>query len=83
MNEYNFNAKEIKEKTDIIIKIKHQEKRISIKMGDRNSFHTEPISEFIHFIITNKIPREIVIKYLKFHYADGSRNGKGEKAWES
>lgn len=54
-------------------------KGISIKKGYKNSVHVERISDFIHFLIENNIDREIVIEYLKYHYADGSTNGKGIK----
>ena len=37
------------QKTDVFIKIRNETKRISIKSGIKNSFHVEPISEFIHF----------------------------------
>ena len=43
----------------------------------KNSIHVERISDFIHFLIENKIDRELVIEYLKYQYADGSTNGKG------
>ena len=46
-------------------------------MKIKNSVHTEPVSEFIHFLIENKIPRNIIINILKYHYADGSTNGTG------
>ena len=36
------------EKTDIIVTINNEEKNFSLKIGDKNSFHMEPISEFIH-----------------------------------
>ena len=52
-------------------------KGISIKKGIKNSVHLEGISSFIHFLIENKVPREIVIEYLKYQYADGTTNGKG------
>lgn len=64
-------------KYDIIIEINDKVKRISIKKGVKNSVHTEPISEFIHFLILNKMPREMVINFLKYHYADGTTNGNG------
>ena len=67
------------QKTDFFIKINDNIKRISLKIGDKNSVHVEPISEFIHFLIVNNIEREIVIKYLNYHYADGSTNGSGVK----
>lgn len=39
----------------------------------------EPISEFIHFLIENNFKKEVIEKYLKFHYADGTTNGTGTK----
>ena len=68
-----------KRKYDIIITIDHQVKRISIKKGVNNSVHTEGISYFIHFLIECKIPREVINNYLYYHYADGTKNGKGKK----
>lgn len=67
-----------KEKSDIFIQINNTVKGISIKKGVKNSVHVERISDFIHFLIENKVEKEIVIEYLKYHYADGSTNGKGE-----
>ena len=67
------------QKSDILIKINNITKRISIKKGVKNSVHNEPISEMIHFFIENSMPRELVIEFLKYHYADGTTNGKGEK----
>ena len=68
-----------KQKTDVFIKINGKIKGISIKKGIKNSMHVERISDFIHFLIKNKVDREVVIEYLKYHYADGSTNGKGTK----
>lgn len=67
------------QKTDFFIRINKDVRRISLKIGDKNSVHLEPISEFIHFLIENNIERECVIKYLKYHYADGSSNDSGKK----
>lgn len=67
------------QKYDMIIKVNNIIKRISIKKGVKNSVHAEPISEFIHFLITNRMPRTMIINFLKYHYADGSTNGKGNK----
>lgn len=67
------------QKSDIFIKIRNSLKGISIKMGSKNSVHVDPISEFIHFLIENGVPRDIIIKYLKYHYADGTTNGSGNK----
>lgn len=66
------------QKYDIFIKIDNIIKRISIKKGVKNSVHTEPISEFIHFLIENNMPKKLVINFLKYHYADGTTNGKGK-----
>ena len=66
------------QKTDIFVKVNGIVKRISLKKGIKNSVHIEPISEFIHFLIENHVPRKHVIAYLKFHYGDGTTNGSGE-----
>lgn len=65
------------QKYDIFICINDKTKRISIKKGIKNSVHVERISDFIHFLIDNKISKNIIIEYLKYHYADGTTNGKG------
>ena len=65
------------QKADIFIMINSIKKAVSIKMGAKNSVHVERISDFIHFLICNGVPRDIVIKYLEYHYADGTRNGSG------
>ncbi len=67
------------QKSDIFIEVNGIIKRISIKMGAKNSVHVDRITDFIHFLIENKVSREVVIEYLKYHYADGSTNGKGSK----
>ena len=65
-------------KYDIVIMINGIMKRISIKMGHHNSVHSEGISYFIHFLIENKVPKQVIEKYLLFHYADGTTNGSGK-----
>ena len=65
------------QKSDIFIKIGNVIKGVSIKKGIKNSVHVERISDFIHFLIENNVDREVVIEYLKIHYADGSTNGSG------
>ena len=67
------------QKYDIIIEINDTLRRVSIKKGVKNSVHTEPISELIHFLIENKMPKSLIINFLKYHYADGTTNGSGEK----
>ncbi len=66
------------QKSDILIKINGKIKGVSIKKGIKNSVHVEAISEFIHFLIENHLSRENVVEYLKYHYADGTTNGKGK-----
>ena len=68
-----------KQKSDILIRINNVMKGISIKKGIKNSLHAEGISSFINFLIEEGVDREIVLEYLKYHYADGSTNGKGLK----
>lgn len=65
------------QKSDIFIKINGQIEGISIKKGIKNSIHVERITDFIHFLISNGVSKENVVEYLKYHYADGSTNGKG------
>ena len=66
-----------KQKTDIFLKINGITKGISIKMGSRNSFHVEHISEFSNFLYELGASEELVKKYISYHYADGTLNGTG------
>ena len=68
-----------KQKADIMIKIENHIKGISIKKGIKNSVHAEGISYFVDFLKENNVPLSIIKEYLKFHYADGTINGKGKK----
>ena len=68
---------DLPQKSDIFIRIGNEKRGISIKRGYKNSVHVERITDFIHFLIENRVKRDIVIKYLKYHYADRSTNGKG------
>lgn len=65
------------QKTDVLIKIGNAIKGISIKLGSRNSVHVEHITTFINFLKEHNIPNDIIDKYLKFHYADGTNNNTG------
>lgn len=67
-----------RQKADIFIKINGVMKGISIKMGNRNSVHVERITDFINFLIENRVKKEVVIEYLRYQYADGTTNGKGK-----
>lgn len=66
-----------KQKTDIFLKINGITKGISIKMGSRNSLHVEHISEFCNFLYELGASEDLVKKYISYHYADGTLNGKG------
>lgn len=66
-----------KQKTDIFIKANGMMKGISIKTGSKNSVHVEGISHFTSFLYQNKIPVDIINKYRRYHFGDGSLNGKG------
>lgn len=68
-----------KQKADIFIKIGTVFRGVSIKKGIKNSVHVERISDFIHFLIENKVSRDIVVSYLQYQYADGTTNGTGKK----
>lgn len=60
-------------KADIIVEVKNKKKYLSLKIGDKNSFHLEPISEFIHFLIECGVKREMVIgvaEYKESHQSD-------------
>lgn len=56
------------EKTDIYIKYKNYVKRISLKCGNSNSIHSEPIQEFKKYLEKLKIPYKIIEKYVSYHY---------------
>ncbi len=66
-----------KQKTDIFLRINGIMKGISIKMGSRNSVHVEHIKDFCKFLYELGASESIVKKYIAYHYADGTLNGKG------
>lgn len=68
----------LKKKYDIVMTIRGVSKYISIKKGIKNSVHVEGISSFIHFLIENRVPRDQIVAYLKYHYGDGTTNGTGD-----
>ena len=73
----------LKQKSDIMIKIGPAIKGVSIKMGYKNSIHTEKLSTFIEFLKENNIPKEVYNIYLKYHFGDGTTNGKGNIRYDS
>jgi len=64
-------------KGDIIIRIDREYKIISIKKGIKNSVHLETLENFISFLKYYRVEEEIINKYLKYHYADGTIDGSG------
>ena len=56
------------QKTDILIKYKNHIKNISIKCGNNNSIHQEPIQEFKRHLEKLKIPYKTIDKYVSYHY---------------
>jgi len=58
----------INQKTDIFIKYKNHIKNISLKCGNNNSVHQEPIQEFKMYLEKIGIPYNIINKYVSYHY---------------
>lgn len=65
------------QKSDIFISCNNEIRGISIKTGHKNSMHVERISDFISFLITNNVDRQVIIEYLRYQYGDGTTNGTG------
>ncbi len=64
------------QKGDILIKINEQVRSISIKMGSRNSVHTEHIESFKLFLKELGIKDKILYYYELFHYGVDKFNYK-------
>lgn len=66
-------------KTDIYIRKDGEEysKKVSIKMGSRNSVHVEPINTFLDFLKENGINYNDLMEIKKYQYKDGTLNGTG------
>lgn len=56
------------QKVDIFIKYKNYIKGISLKCGNSNSMHHEPIQEFKKYLEQLEIPYKVVDKYIGYHY---------------
>ena len=50
-----------------------------MKKGIKNSVHVEHIESFSKYLKTIGINRKLIQDVLKYHYADGTINGKGKK----
>lgn len=70
---------EKREKADICVEINNVKKYISIKFGDKNSVHTEELRNFKKMMLYNNCKWETLEQYLRYHYADGTMDGSGEK----
>lgn len=58
----------VNEKTDVIIRVGGEKKRLSIKSGKNNSVHMEKLSSFIKFLRELGCSDEIIDLYKEFHY---------------
>ncbi len=67
-----------KRKADIYIRINGMVRGISIKKGIKNSVHVESLEMFIEFLKKLGIKEEVIDKYLKYHFADGTIDGTGK-----
>lgn len=56
------------QKTDIFIKYKNYIKNISLKCGNSNSMHHEPLQEFKVYLEKLGIPYKTIDKYVSYHY---------------
>lgn len=65
------------QKSDILIRIRQVIKGVSIKKGIKNSVHVERLNDFTCFLNECGIPKEIVKKYMLYHFGDGSIDGSG------
>lgn len=66
-------------KSDIQIKIGVESHTYSVKMGQGNSIHQEPLDEFLKFLETEYALKEQTKENLqRFIWADGTTNGTGE-----
>lgn len=66
----------VNEKTDIIIRVGSEKKRLSIKTGKNNSVHMEKLSSFVKFLKELGCNEEVIGLYKDFHYGvlkDGRR----------
>lgn len=67
-----------KSKSDFLLTVGDITKRISVKNGRCNSVHLESIETFLDFLRKNGIPKNIIEKFLYYHYADSTIDGTGK-----
>ncbi len=68
-----------KTKSDLLLTIDDNTKKVSVKNGRCNSVHLESIETFVDFLRKNKISEDIIKEFLFYHYADGTTDGTGTK----
>lgn len=73
----------LKQKTDVFIKINNTLKGISIKLGSRNSVHTESVYSFIKHLEHIGISEESIKLFKKYHYGDFTLNNTGAQRLNS
>lgn len=65
-------------KYDLVIKIRDEIKRISVKKGINNSVHAESIKMFVGFLKKLNIDMNYINDFLEYFYADGTLDGTGK-----
>lgn len=68
-------------KTDIYVRKYNEEnnKKISIKMGNKNSIHTEHIEKFLIYLKHNNYSKYYIDILKGYQYKDGTLNGMGSE----
>lgn len=70
----------INPKQDLIITVQENSKYISVKEGNGNSVHQEPLEQFIEFLVDElRAPSNVVESLKKYHWGDGTLTGNGKK----
>lgn len=67
-----------KEKTDFTIIINNIDFKMSLKMGHKNSVHVENVFDFATNMVNNGISHNNKENYLRYHFGDGTKKGKGD-----
>ena len=58
----------VNQKADIFIKYNKSIKRISLKCGNNNSIHIEPIQDFKLYLEKLSVSYNVISKYVSYHY---------------
>ena len=71
------------QKADMVIKCGDKSKYISIKSGDLNTYHAEPIQLFIPFLRSIGVSEKTLKTIVFFHYGDNTFDGSGPMRFTS